>query len=146
VLIGLGEVLRLEVDDPQEGVGHPAWGLQFGELAGQLFAARPIALHQLHQERLLNEHIVAWIARQRFAIVCGGGLSVVLAARKAAGKVAAKQRAGRCILVRPIASARGRRHRPGPRQEGEDHRQGEQKDAGPRRPKVHRIASAHVTS
>ena len=58
VLVGRLVALRLEVGQAQERVRHAVRRLR-QSAPRQLLAARPVALHQLHQERLLHQHVVA---------------------------------------------------------------------------------------
>ena len=92
MLVGRLVVLGLELDEAHEGAGRAIGGLGLRKLAGQRLGAGPIALGQLHQERLLDEDLVAGVAIQSLAVVEGGDVGVVLAARHTAGEIAAEQR------------------------------------------------------
>ena len=127
--------LRLELDQPHERVRRAMRGLHLDQLARQLLGTSPVALDELHQERLLGQHVVAGIACQRLPVVGGGSLGVVLASRNPPGKIAAEQRAHLASLGGAGDTRCDRLHsRRGPQPERCRHAD------------KHRITSAHVTS
>ena len=136
VPLGGGVALRLELNEAHERLSGAVGGLRLHKLARQLLGTRPVALDQLHQEGLLDQHVVAGIEPESLPVVAGGRLGIVLAARDATGEVAAEQGpriAARCGC---IADAGSRRYPVSRRTPGEECRTYEE----------HRIASAHVTS
>ena len=139
MLVGGGVALRLELDEAHEGVRGAVGGLRLRPARAPAPRRAASCPRCFHQERLLDQHVVAGIVRQRLPVVGGGGLAC-RSGRAPPGRRGSCRAASASSMLacRCLADAGSRRCLAYP-SGTPDRRAADTHDE-------HRIASAHVTS